>query len=76
MKTVKFHELRDMSVDQLDVTLKEAKDTLFRLRLQAKMERLDSPSELKKNKRLIARILTLQNQQKVKSQAVQPKTSN
>jgi large subunit ribosomal protein L29 len=56
--------------------LKEAKDTLFRLRLQAKMERLDSPSELKKNKRLIARILTLQNLQKAKSQAAQPKTSN
>ncbi|MDR3233805.1 MAG: 50S ribosomal protein L29 [Planctomycetaceae bacterium] len=59
MKALKINELRDMSVDQLDATLKEAKDTLFRLRLQAKMERLDSPSELKKNKRIIARILTL-----------------
>ncbi len=61
MKTIKISDLRDMSPDQLGVLLKEAKDTLFRLRLQAHMERLDSPSELKKNKRLIARIKTLQN---------------
>lgn len=61
MKAVKFSELQDMSADQLEVQLKEAKDTLFRLRLQARMERLDSPSELKKNKRLIARILTLKS---------------
>jgi large subunit ribosomal protein L29 len=54
-------ELRDMSSEQLEIVLNEAKDTLFRLRLQARMERLDSPSELKKNKRLIARILTLQS---------------
>jgi len=61
MATTKITELRDMSVDQLEATLKEAKETLFRLRLQARMERLDSPSELKKNKRLIARILTLKS---------------
>ena len=64
MKATKFSELRDMSTDQLEVLLKEAKDTLFRLRLQARMERLDSPSELKKNKRLIARIMTLQTMRK------------
>lgn len=59
---MKFIELKDMSDDQLAVTLREAKDTLFRLRLQSRMERLDSPSELRKNKKLIARILTIQNQ--------------
>ncbi|MDR2115653.1 MAG: 50S ribosomal protein L29 [Planctomycetaceae bacterium] len=61
MKETKIAELRDMSSDQLEVILKEAKETLFRLRLQARMERLDSPSELKKNKRLIAKILTLKS---------------
>ena len=61
MSIVKITELRDMSVDQLEATLKEAKEKLFHLRLQARMERLDSPSELKKNKRLIARILTLKS---------------
>jgi large subunit ribosomal protein L29 len=66
MGVVKIGELRDMSVDQLDATLKEAKERLFHLRLQARMERLDSPSELKKNKRLIARILTLQSLRNLK----------
>ncbi|MDR0521784.1 MAG: 50S ribosomal protein L29 [Planctomycetaceae bacterium] len=61
MPVTKISELRDMSADQLDATLKDAKETLFRLRSQARMERLDSPSELKKNKRLIARILTLKS---------------
>ena len=62
MKATKINELRDMSSEQLEVLLKDARDTLFRLRLQARMERLDSPSELKKNKKLIARILTLKTQ--------------
>ncbi|MDR2755196.1 MAG: 50S ribosomal protein L29 [Planctomycetaceae bacterium] len=61
MKVTKVSELRDMSSDQLEIILKEAKETLFHLRLQARMERLDSPSELKKNKRLIAKILTLKS---------------
>jgi large subunit ribosomal protein L29 len=61
MKVTKTSELWDMSSEQLEIILKEAKDTLFRLRLQARMERLDSPSELKKNKRLIAKILTLKS---------------
>lgn len=61
MKETKNKELRDMSPEQLNILLKEARDSLFRLRLQSRMERLDSPSELKKNKKLIARILTLQS---------------
>lgn len=61
MKATKINELRDMSIEQLDVLLKDAKDTLFRLRLQSRMERLDSPSELKKNKKLIAQIMTLKS---------------
>lgn len=59
---MKFSELKDMSDDQLSAQLKDAQDTLFRLRLQSRMERLDSPTELRKNKKMIARILTLQNQ--------------
>lgn len=65
MKATKITELRDMSTDQLDLLLKEAKETLFRLRLQARMERLDSPSELMKNKRLIAQVLTLKRQREL-----------
>ena len=55
-----------MSDEQLNILLKEAKDTLFRLRLQARMEKLDAPSELRKNKKLISRILTVFNERKYK----------
>ena len=55
-------ELREMSDEQLDLTLKEAADQLFHLRIQAQTERLDAPSELRKQRRLIARIKTIQHQ--------------
>lgn len=58
----KATELRDMSDDQLAVTLTETTENFFRLRLQAQTERLDAPSELRKNRRLIARIKTVQNE--------------
>ena len=56
------NELRDMSDEQLELTLKETIEHLFRLRMQAQTERLDAPSELKKNRRLIARIKTMMTQ--------------
>jgi len=59
---IKAAELREMSDEQLTVTLKETMDNFFRLRLQAQTERLDAPSELRKNRRLIARIKTIRKQ--------------
>jgi large subunit ribosomal protein L29 len=53
-------ELRQMSDEQLALSLKEAAEQLFRLRIQAQTERLDAPSELRKQRRLIARIKTIQ----------------
>jgi len=58
----KATELREMSDEQLQLTLKEATEGLFRLRLQAETERLDAPSELRKQRRLIARIRTIQGE--------------
>ncbi len=55
-------ELREMSDEQLELTLKETCDRLFRLRLQSQTERLDAPSELRKCRRLVARIKTLLHQ--------------
>lgn len=55
-------ELREMSDEQLEITRKEAADQLFRLRIQSQTERLDTPSELRRNRRLIARVKTLQTQ--------------
>ena len=55
-------ELREMSDEQLEATVKEAAQTLFRLRFQSQSERLNTPSEIKKNRRLIARIKTIQTE--------------
>lgn len=59
----KASELREMSHEQLEALLRETTEQLFRLRLQAQTERLDAPSELRKQRRLIARIKTIQTQQ-------------
>ena len=58
-------ELRDMSAEQLGLTLKETCENSFRLRIQAQTERLDAPSELKKNRRIIARIKTIQREREI-----------
>ncbi len=59
---MKAAELREMSDEQLQLTLNETTESLFRLRIQAQTERLDAPSELRRNRRLIARIKTIQRQ--------------
>lgn len=59
---MKTSELREMSDEQLEVTLKDASTTLFRLKIKSQTERLDVPSELAKNRRLIARIKTVQSE--------------
>jgi large subunit ribosomal protein L29 len=63
-------ELREMSGEQLGLTLKETTSNLFHLRLQAQTERLDAPSELRKQRRLIARIKTIQNERERAAAAV------
>ena len=56
--------VREMSDEQLQVTLKDASTTLFRLKIKSQTERLDVPSELAKNRRLIARIKTVQSERR------------
>ncbi|MAP08610.1 MAG: 50S ribosomal protein L29 [Rhodopirellula sp.] len=61
----KLTELREMSDEQLDATAKEAADTLFRLRFQSQSERLNTPSEIKKNRKTIARVKTIQTERQL-----------
>jgi large subunit ribosomal protein L29 len=62
---MKASELREMSDEQLGLTIKETATNLFHLRVQAQTERLDAPSELKKARRQIARIKTIQTERAV-----------
>ncbi len=65
----KITELRDMSDEQLRLLLQDTTNHLFHLRIQSQTERLDTPSELKKNRLLIARIQTVQRQREMKAAA-------
>jgi len=56
------NELREMSDEQLEITIKDASQSLFRLRMQAQTERLDAPTKLRYNRRLIARCKTIQTE--------------
>lgn len=55
----KASELREMSSDQLEFSLKESRESLFQLKFQASTEKLDAPSNLRKARREIARIHTV-----------------
>lgn len=66
---MKAVELREMGDEQLELTLKETNENLFRLRIQSQTERLDAPSELRRNKRLIARIKTIQRERELAAKA-------
>jgi large subunit ribosomal protein L29 len=58
----KAAELREMSSEQLGLLLHDTTESYFRLRLQSQTEKLDAPSELRKHRRLIARIKTVQSE--------------
>ena len=56
------NELREMNDERLAFSLKESQQELFRLRFQASTEKLDAPSNLRKLRREIARIRTVQHE--------------
>jgi len=58
-------ELREMSNEQMTAVLREACKDLFQLRIKAQTDRLDVPSELKRNRKLVARIKTIQKQRQI-----------
>jgi len=58
-------ELREMNEEQLQAELAQTRQELFRLRFQAATEKLDAPSNLKKLRREVARIKTIQREREL-----------
>ena len=58
-------EVREMSNEQMAAVLKEACKDLFHLRIKAQTDRLDVPSELKRNRKLVAQIKTIQREREI-----------
>ncbi len=50
---------REMSDEQLELTLRETVKNLFHLRFQSATDRLETPSEMRKARQEIARIQTI-----------------
>jgi large subunit ribosomal protein L29 len=65
---MKAAELRGMPAEQLDLTLKEEVKNLFHMRVQSATERLETPSQIRKAKRTIARIKTVQRERQLAAQ--------
>ena len=61
----KLTEYRGMSDEQLGLTLKDVEKHLFQLRFQSATDRLETPSEIRKAKRDIARVKTIQREREL-----------
>ncbi|XZE18960.1 50S ribosomal protein L29 [Pirellulaceae bacterium SH449] len=64
---MKAKELREMSDEQLELTAVDAAETMFKLRLQSQTDRVDVPTQMRHNRRLIARVRTIQTERSKKS---------
>jgi large subunit ribosomal protein L29 len=62
---MKAEELRAMSDEQLSLTLKETIKNLFHLKVASATDRLETPSEIHKARKEIARIKTIQRQREL-----------
>jgi len=66
---MKAEELRSMSEEQLELTRKETVKDLFHLKVASATDRLETPSEIRKKKKIIARIKTIQRQRQLAATA-------
>ncbi len=62
---MKASELRDSSVEELAVKLKDLKEELFNLRFQLAVNQLENPARIKAVKKDIARVSTVIRQMEI-----------
>ncbi len=62
---MKPDHLKGMSDEELALTLRDTEKHLFQLRFQSATDRLETPSEISKAKKDIARIKTIQRQRQL-----------
>lgn len=61
-------DYRQMSEEQLELSLKEVVKNLFHLRFQSATDRLETPSEIRKAKKEVARIKTIMRERAMQSE--------
>lgn len=57
-------EIRDLSDDEIDTKIEQAQEELFRLRFRSATQQLENPSLIKKLRRDVARMKTIQTERK------------
>ncbi len=67
---MKTSEYRQMDEEQLRLNLNEVQKNLFNLRFQSTTERTEAPSEIRKAKREVARILTILRERELEQKAL------
>jgi large subunit ribosomal protein L29 len=65
---MKPSEYREMSDEHLRLALNELVKNLFHLRFQSATQRLETPSEIRKAKRDVARLRTIQRERELAAQ--------
>jgi large subunit ribosomal protein L29 len=69
---MKTADLRTLTDEALALQLKETVKNLFHLRFQSATERLETPSEMQKARREVARIKTLQRERAIAAAKTKP----
>lgn len=73
MKAIEF---RKMDEEQLRLQLLDLEKHLFQLRFQSATDRLETPSEIRKARRDIARIKTIQRERELQTAVAAEGTTN
>ena len=66
---MKTKELRELTVDELNVKLKDLSEELFNLRFRHAIGQLENPASLKTCKKDIAKIKTILRERELKAKA-------
>ena len=66
---MKAKELHELTVDELNVKLKELKEELFNLRFRLAVNQLDNPASISACKKDIARVMTILRQREMGKKA-------
>jgi|GEM_PF-472157 len=56
---MKVSEMRDLSIDELNAQIDEARKTKLELRFQHALRKLESPAKMRHEKRKLAQLLTI-----------------
>jgi large subunit ribosomal protein L29 len=70
----KHEEYRQMSDEQLELSLRDTVKNLFHLRFQSATDRLETPSEVTKAKREVARLKTIMRERQLGVRGQKPLT--